>query len=327
MRFTIVLRELLDVKVAVMMSAKTPTINQFRPAVLRVLADGQERSFRTLCDLAADCLQLPKEVRDERVPSGRARYVNRINWACSGLAQAGLVERPKRGFYRITANGQIVDQRSLTVYSETDMLEWVAWRAYQEEIANRKNRPRAVADIDEGSDDPVEAMESGERTFNTQTETILRKRLQQVSPEFFERAVIDLLWAMGYGGTHGEKQHVGRSGDGGIDGVIRQDALGLTNIYIQAKRYSDDNKVSEPEIRNFIGSLDAKGANLGVFITTSTFQPAAIRTAGGYRHGRIVLIDGIKLTSLMLTYRVAVHEARTFTLYELDDDFFSEEFI
>ena len=130
---------------------------------------------------------------------------------------------------------------------------------------------------------------------------------------------------MGYGGTHGKKQHVGKAGDGGIDGIIRQDALGLTNVYIQAKRYADHNKVSEPEIRNFIGSLDARGANLGVFITTSTFQKGAEITAAGYRHGRIVLIDGIKLTSLMLDYGVAVHKSRVFTLYEIDDDFFEKE--
>lgn len=118
---------------------------------------------------------------------------------------------------------------------------------------------------------------------------------------------------------------MGRSGGGGIDGVIRQDALGLTNIYIQAKRYADTNKVSEPEVRNFIGSLDARGANLGVFITTSSFLPSAVRTAEGYRHGRIGLIDGIKLTSLMLQYGVAVYKSREFTLYEIDDDFFDEE--
>lgn len=107
--------------------------------------------------------------------------------------------------------------------------------------------------------------------------------------------------------------------------MIRQDALGLTNVYIQAKRYADANKVGSSEIRNFIGSLDSNGANLGVFITTSSFLPCAIKTAEGYRHGKIILIDGIKLTSLMLSYEVAVHKAREFTLYEIDDDFFQED--
>lgn len=122
-----------------------------------------------------------------------------------------------------------------------------------------------------------------------------------------------------------KNEHVGRSGDGGIDGIIRQDALGLTNVYIQAKRYADTNKVGAPEMRNFIGALESNGANLGVFITTSSFLDSAETTAEQYRHGRIILIDGIALTSLMLTYGVAVHKAREFTLYEIDDDFFDEE--
>lgn len=303
---------------------RTPT----RPAVLRVLADGQERDFRDVCEQAATLLGLSQATREERIASGQSRYVNRVNWACSGLTVAGLLERPRRGRYRITENGRAVDQRSLPEYSEKDMLEWPVWRAYQDEITQCKIQQHGdgVAETDDdAAADPVEVLAAGERAFNAQTETSLRKRLQEASPEFFERAVIDVLWAMGYGGTHGEKQHVGRSGDGGIDGVIRQDALGLTNIYIQAKRYADTNKVGEPEIRNFIGSLDTQGASLGVFITTSSFQPGAVHTAEGYRHGRIILIDGLRLTSLMLAYGVAVHKTREFTLYEIDDDFFDEE--
>lgn len=307
----------------------TPTIDQFRPVVLRVLSDGQERSIREIYQLAADYLRLSEGVRAERVSSGQQRYINRINWACSALTQGGLLERPRRAHYRITDNGGVVDKRSLSQYTEKDMLEWPEWKAYQDEVAQRRNKnDNGISEVSSKSDessDPVESLAAGEQAFNAQTETNLRKRLQEASPEFFERAVIDVLWAMGYGGTHGEKKHVGRTRDGGIDGIIRQDALGLTNVYIQAKRYADTNKVGEPEIRNFIGSLDARGANLGVFITTSSFQPAAETTASRYRHGKIVLIDGIKLTSLMLAYGVAVHKAHEFTLYEIDDDFFEDD--
>lgn len=259
-------------------SDNTPRIDQFRPAVLRVLADGQERAVREVCHRVATHMGLSAEVRAEKIASGQHRYVNRINWALSGLTQAGLVERPKRGHYRITENGRTVDSRSLAEYTEKDMLEWPSWQAYQEEIAARKQDiPHASEPDPQENAGPVEVMATTEQRFNAQTATVLRKRLQEASPEFFEKAVIDVLWAMGYGGTHGEKQHVGGSGDGGIDGIIRQDALGLTTIYIQAKRYADTNKVGDPEIRNFIGSLDSHGANLGVFITTSSFQPAAER--------------------------------------------------
>lgn len=309
-------------------SDNTPTIDQFRPVVLRVLNDGQERAVRDVCELVADHMNLSDEVRAEVIPSGQPRYVNRINWACSGLTKAGLLERPRRGRYLITDNGRSVDQKNLAEYTEKDMLEWPVWKDYQAEVAARKNQ--TVAPEPPTSDDnadPVEVMKTAQRLFNAQTETDLRKRLQASSPEFFEKAVIDLLWAMGYGGTHGEKQRVGRSGDGGIDGIIRQDALGLTNIYIQAKRYADTNKVGDPEVRNFMGSLAAKGASLGVFITTSSFQPAAERTAENYPHGTIVLIDGIKLTSLMLAYGVGVQKTDEFPIYEIDDDFFDEELV
>ncbi|MCU9995653.1 restriction endonuclease [Mobiluncus mulieris] len=305
---------------------KTPTSDEFRPAVLRVLNDDQERTIVQIRAQVADYVGLSEQIRAERIPSGQPRFENRINWACSALKFAGLVERVSRGRYRITADGHTVDARNLDSYSENDLMEWDTWKAYKDEIAARK--PDASGDnslsVDEVAE-PIEVMSTAERSFNAQTETDLRKRLQDSSPGFFEKAVIDVLWAMGYGGAHGEKQRVGRSGDGGIDGVIRQDALGLTSIYIQAKRYADTNKVGDPEIRTFIGSLDSRGANLGVFITTSSFQPAAQRTADNYRHGKIVLIDGIKLTSLMLAYGVGVRKTREFSLFEVDDDFFDEE--
>ena len=306
----------------------TPTIDQFRPVVLAVLADGETRGFRELCDLVADAAGLTEETRNERLDSGQPRFMNRIGWACSAMTKAGLLERPKRGTYRITSNGLTVASRKLATYTEKDLAEWDAWREYQNEVAARRSVDESsavpVSEIEQDAD-PVEAIAARTRDFNAQVETDLRKRLQENSPEFFEKAVIDLLWAMGYGGDYGEKQHVGRSGDGGIDGIIHQDALGLTNVYIQAKRYADTNRVGEPEIRNFIGSLDAQGANLGVFITTSTFLDRAKVTAAGYRHGRIVLIDGLRLTKLMLAYGVGVEKAHEFTLNSVDEDYFEED--
>ncbi len=308
----------------------TPTIDEFRPAVLEVLSDGQTRAFRQLCEDVANHMQLSPEVRAETVPSGQPRYINRTNWACSSFAQAELVTRPKRGHYMITDNGRLVAQRGLTTYSERDMLEWPAWQAYRDEVAARKGNPADRSPQDHSADldsdaDPLESMEVAQASFNAKTETELRRRLQAASPDFFEKAVLDVLWAMGYGGDQGERHHVGKSGDGGIDGIISQDKLGLTNIYVQAKRYDDANTVGSVDLRNFIGALDSRGATLGVFITTSTFTQGARTTAAGYRHGRIVLIDGIRLTRLMLAYGVAVHKAREFVIYEIDDDFFDDE--
>lgn len=302
----------------------TPAIEEFRPVVLRVLQDGRVRHVREIWKLVADSMELSEQVREELIPSGQPRYQNRINWACSGLFYAGLITRPRRGYCQITDAGLQVAERDLSIYTDEDMLEWEVWEKYQQEIAQRKTKSGDAETPTEPSSNPIEVMSNAERDFNAQIETELRKYLQDSSPEFFEKAVIDLLWAMGYGGDYGAKQHVGRSGDGGIDGIIRQDALGLTNIYIQAKRYADTNKVGDPEIRNFIGSLDSRGANLGVFITTSDFQPRAVTTAKNYRHGKIILINGVKLTELMLNYGVAVHPAKQFTLYSIDEDFFEE---
>lgn len=318
-----------------MANGEMPTLSEFNPMVLRVLSDGKEHYIGDLRTEVADFAQLTDEQRAEVLPSGVKRYTNRIDWACVELRMAGLIDRPQRAHYRITDTGRIVDGRDLTVYTQREMAEWPAWVAYQEEIAARNASaddtsgsngatPDKTGDDNDETVDAIAVLAKGEKSFNANTETELRRRLQESSPEFFEKAVIELLWAMGYGGSHGDKQHAGRTGDGGIDGVIREDALGLQNIYIQAKRYSDANTVGSGEIRNFIGALDGHGADRGVFITTSTFTQAAELTAENCRHSKIILIDGIRLTSLMLNYGVAVQKAREFTLFALDEDFFDE---
>lgn len=327
-----------------MTSDNTPTIDQFRPAVLRVLADGRERRISELGDEVVRYMGLSPDVLAETVPSGQPRYRNRIAWACSSFAQAGLVLRPKRGRYVISDDGREVDSRNLAEYSEKDMLEWSKWRQYQDEIRERKSSGHAASDLPASSGErsggtlaawgeassspaksPLEMVEDAQADWNAKVSTDLRQRLQDSTPEFFERAVIELLWAMGYGGVHGQKQHLGRSNDGGVDGVIREDALGLGKVYVQAKRYADSNSVANWEIRNFIGALDSRGANKGVFITTSRFTSGAVEAAANYRHGTIVLIDGVKLSALMLDYGVAVQKAHEITLYELDEDFFEED--
>lgn len=301
-----------------------PTIDVFRPWVLRVLSDGRARPFSQVCEQAADLAGLSEAARAQTVKSGQPRYINRVTWACSALVKAGLVTRPRRGWYEITDDGTRVDARRLSSYSEEDMLEWPMWRAYQEEIASRRASSRGVEESAAVVDDEVSALERisnlVDRT-NDAVATDLRRRLQEASPEFFEQVVVDLLWAMGYGGAHGEKQRVGRSGDGGVDGVIKQDALGLHNVYIQAKRYADGNTVQRPAIQGFYGALQLRGAERGVFITTSTFSDGA-RQAAHESHGAIVLIDGLRLTELMVNYGVAVRKIDEFTVYEVDDDFF-----
>ncbi|MGJ7540601.1 restriction endonuclease [Brevibacterium luteolum] len=303
-----------------------PQIEEFRPLVLRVLNDRQARSIKDIYRQVADLAHLSDEDRAQTISSGQPRYANRIAWACSGLFHAGLLSRPKRGWYEITDNGVTLDARSVTYYSDRDMREWSKWVDYQEEIASRR---KSASNADQASShdsttDPLELLETGVDAANAKTETELRQMLQSSSPEFFEKAVIELLWAMGYGGAHGEKEHVGRTADGGIDGVISQDALGLRQVCIQAKRYQDGNNVGSGAIRDFYGALRERGADRGVFITSSKFTADAARTAARF-NGAIVLIDGIRLTSLMLDYGIAVQKSREFTVFDVDENFFDDD--
>ena len=306
-----------------------PTIDGCRPAVLRVLADGRQRALSEVVDLVAAHLELDEDVVAQRISSGQRRLQNRVAWACSSFARSKLLDRPSRGQYRITNDGRVVDARGLLEYSEQDMLEWPAWSKYVAEVEERKRAKQ----LDEGSghdasdpstDDPVSSVQADVESWNDSVETELRTALQEASPEFFEKAVLEVLWAMGYGGGQGAREHLGRSGDGGIDGVIRQDPLGLQNVYVQAKRYADSNTVGSPDINGFFGALARRGADRGVFITTSKFSQDA-ETAASQFGGKIVLVDGIRLTALMLQYGIGVQPARQFTMFTVDHDFFSTE--
>ncbi|APT88016.1 hypothetical protein CFRA_00475 [Corynebacterium frankenforstense DSM 45800] len=324
------------------MNTSVPKLDDVRPVVLSVLVDKEEPvRLRDLMKLVADRMGLDEAARAETVSSGQNRLANRVSWACSGLSHAGLVSKPSRGVYLVTDDGREVAGRGLTTYTEKDMVEWPKWAKYQEEVAARKGKKQSEGSEvsasapgvrvsatsptpEEPAEDPVEIISENVEALNAAVATELRTRLQEASPEFFENAVVELLWAMGYGGANGTRQHIGGTGDGGVDGVINQDALGLQQIYIQAKRYADGNTVGRPEIQQFFGALHSKGANGGVFITTSSFTSGAVTEARGYA-GQMVLVDGIRLTELMLHYGVAVQPAKKFTVFEVDEEFFDDE--
>lgn len=308
-----------------------PTIDGCRPAVLQLMSDGEERSLKEIIAGVATLLDLPSEIAAQRISSGQTRIENRVGWACSSFYRAGLLDRPRRGWYRINEDGREVARRNLSEYSEDDMREWKTWRSYLNELAERQARTNVKSLSHETSskttaeeEDPLVLISSAVFSLNNDVETELRQSLQQASPEFFERAVLEVLWAMGYGGGQGEKEHLGKSNDGGIDGVIRQDPLGLQSVYVQAKRYGDGNNVGSPDINGFYGALARVGADRGVFITTSSFSSAA-REAAKQFGGKVILIDGIRLTALMLRYGVGVEPRHNFTVFAVDQDFFSDD--
>jgi restriction system protein len=259
----------------------------------------------------------------ELLPTGRqGRFDNRVGWAKSYLKQAGLLEITGRGVFRITARGKSVlaekpsriDMKYLERYPE-----YLAFRAAQKEKnASEADNAKAIQEAT-----PEELLESGYRQLRSTLAAELLSQVKKASSVFFERMVVDLLLRMGYGGTREDAgQVVGKSGDGGIDGIIKEDRLGLDVIYIQAKRWDSD--VGSSEIRNFIGALSVHKAEKGVFITTSGFNKNARETAAKVS-SKIVLIDGPTLAELMIDFGLGVSCVNTYEIKRIDSDFFAED--
>lgn len=298
--------------------------------VLKVTGDGQEHRIGDLINELAREFGLTEEERQQLLPSGKqAAFVNRAGWAKSYLVQAGLLEATKRAHFRITDRGRKALAEGPPRIDNKYLSQFAEFNQFRE-----RGRVPGIAETIEAVESPamslpVETPDELLRSTVSQIETALRKelldRILAAAPAFFEGIIVALLLAMGYGGSREEAGRiVGRSGDGGIDGVIDQDALGLDRVYVQAKRYGMENPVSEPEIRAFSGSLGAAKASKGVFVTTSYFtQPAQ---SFAERHPfKIVLIDGERLAALMVRHNVGVRIDETLYLKKMDEDFFVEE--
>jgi restriction system protein len=306
-----------------------PTIDGFRPMVLAVMADGQTRRLREIYAAVKNHAHLTDAQRAEVLTSGDSRADNRIGWACSSLTVAGALDRPIRATYSITPLGRDLLKRFPDSMSEKDLVGLPGWDAHLARLREKKGAAapkdagtgQTAADAAASASTPDEVIEAAVAANDAEVAADLLQRLREGTPDFFEQVVLDVLVAMGYGGTTGRASRLGQSGDGGVDGVVEQDALGLQNIYVQAKRYGEGNAVGRPELQGFIGALTGREADRGVFITTSTFTASAKEYARAMR-GRMVTIDGTRLTSLMIRYRVGVQARRTYDLVEVDEDYF-----
>lgn len=295
-----------------------PVWERFMAPALRVLSDGEVRRARDICEASADLLGVTEDARVEFIPSGQPRYVNRSNWALSYLARAGAVERPSRGRYRITRAGRALLEAHPDDIVEVHLRELPDYDAF----APAQPGPREPAqEFVAAVLDPTEQVDDGIRRLHEDVAAELLQRLHANEPAFFEQAVLDLLLAMGYGGAEGRATRTQLSRDGGIDGIIDQDALGLSRVYVQAKRYAPTSAVQRPEVQAFGGALQEHHANQGVFITTGRFSSGAEQYANTVA-SRIVLVDGSRLTSLMIRYGVGVQVKRTLQMVEIDEDFF-----
>lgn len=291
--------------------------------LLRLLADREPHSMRNLADRLSGEFQLSQDERAELLPSGRQTVIlNRVSWARTYMAKAGLVESSGRGMVRITDRG--IELLS----SKPNRVDVHLLMAYPEFVAFRTREPSPGPIPDGHGDDndnghsPEETFEASYQQLHTALAAELLERITKAPPDFFERLVVDLLVAMGYGGSHGDVvQAFGRSGDDGIDGIIKEDRLGLDFVYVQAKRWA--NVVGRPVVQGFAGSLEGQRARKGVFITTSTFSKEAHDYVTRIEK-RIVLIDGEELASLMIDYGVGVADVATYRIKRVDLDYFSE---
>lgn len=294
--------------------------------VLKFASDGGEHKFSHAVEALAAEFELSAEEQNELLPSGgQAVFNNRVGWARSYLKQAGLLASPKRGFFAITQKGfDLLATKPKTI--NASVLE-----QYPEFIAF-KNRRKDKGNTEELSETerenntiqtPEDALAAAYMKLRKAVESDILDAVKDVSPSFFERLVVDLLVKMGYGGNRLDAgKALGKSGDGGIDGIINEDRLGLDVIYIQAKRW--DGAVGRPEVQKFAGALQGKRARKGVFITTSSFTKDA-REYASLIESKIILIDGEYLAKLMVEHNVGVSTAGQYEVKKLDSDYFNEE--
>lgn len=290
--------------------------------LLKFVGDGQEHSLRQTIATLADEFNLTEEERSELLPSGQqAIFDNRVGWARTYLKKAGILETTRRGFYRITKRGQEILRQNLSRIDTAFLMQFPEFLEFKS--ASRFRSEEAENLESEEKQTPEEMIETAYQSLRQELAVDLLQLIKDRSPTFFERLVIDLLVKMGYGGTRKDAgEAIGRTGDGGIDGIIKEDRLGLDIVYVQAKRW--ESVVGRPEIQKFAGALQGQRARKGVFITTSTFSQDAQDYVARI-DSKIILIDGPTLAQLMIDYNVGVAPLASYELKRIDSDYFEED--
>ena len=305
-----------------------PQYQVFMLPMLRLLADGQTRRMPELRDLLAQQYSLSDSEREALLPSGRQRvFYNRVAWARTDLVQAGALKSPARGAVQITDRGREILEDNPPRVDRKYLGKYPEFQDFR--VRTRTTTGATVGTLQplDGDEEPAvtpdESIERAYERHQTALASELLARMKAVSPTFFEKLVVELLVAMGYGGTRRDAARVvGQSGDGGIDGEINEDRLGLDKVYVQAKRW--DNSVGRPVVQAFAGSLMGRQASKGVLITTASFTSDA-RSFVRNLPTRIVLIDGQELAMLMIEHNVGVSVQSTYQIKRVDSDYFAEE--
>jgi len=293
--------------------------------VLTIAAEGETR-VPLAAEKIANRLGLTEDEREEMLPSGKQRLLhNRVHWAKFYMSKAGLIDSPKRGVFVISPAGrQLLTSNPGRIDVET-LKRIPAFAEFYSTSTTSTETATPLAGSSTSDATPEEQIDAAHAVLTAALKADLLQRILDQSPYFFERLIVDLLVAMGYGGSHEDAaRQLGKSGDGGIDGVIDEDRLGLDRIYVQAKRYAVGSSVGRPEVQGFVGSLVGRGASKGVFVTTSAFSKQAVEYARGLQQ-RVILIDGPQFTELMIEFGVGVRTSRAIEVKRVDEDFFADE--
>ena len=305
-----------------------PTWDAMLPVALSVASKQSSAiSRKEFSEAIVNSLQLPdnlRQLKSEKYPDVNI-IDSRTTFPISELTISGLIERPKRGFYVITPLGkQLLEQYGGSLTSEI-IHKLPQFIQHQDELKQKGNLEKTEDNqLTDNSDsvEPIQTVDPIVKDYNDTVSIDLLDRIRRGTPYFFEKLVVELLSAMGYKGTNGQAFVTQKSNDSGIDGIINQDALGTRTVYIQAKRYQVGNNVGRNEMQAFFGALSGFGSDRGVFITTSNFSNGAIEYA---KNQHIVLINGVRLSDLMLQYQVGVNVKKQYTTFDIDEDFFIED--
>jgi len=302
-----------------------PGYQEFMLPLVKLASDGAEHKITDAIDALADQFDVSEQDREILLPSGtQTRLYNRVTWALTYLTKSLLLEKTSRGRFKLAPRGaEVLNKKPVLINNRFLMQfdEFLAFKRKKNQSSTSVATPDAkMLEDSESSLTPLELVEGG---YNELRETLadeLLDRVRAMKPKKFEQLVVDVLVAMGYGGSQLDAaQVVGKSGDGGIDGVIKEDRLGLDMVYVQAKRHEAD--IGPGAIREFVGSLGEHKASKGVFITCGGFTSGA-KEAAGKAHFRIVLIDGDQLAEYMIDHGVAVTDYKTYIVKKLDSDYF-----
>ncbi len=303
-----------------------PKFYEFFGSFLRAVSDGEIHKSKEVQKTIAADMGLTEEDMEEQLPSQRQRtYVNRIMWARTYLDKAGLIKTPSRGHYQITEEGR----KALNANVPIDLKYLDQFENFKSfHTANPSNSGQEVyvpQPVEEQT--PTEIINSAFEKISASLADELMTLVMGLEPTDFERLVVDLLLKMGYGsGIEDAGKVTKATGDGGIDGTIKEDQLGFDNIYIQAKKWSADHKVSSPELHKFVGALQGAKASKGLFITTSEFTKGAIDYVASLQHPSVILVNGTQLTKLMIKYNLGVEVEKTYEVKRVNLDYFREDF-